>query len=352
MAWTCALTGKSELTFQEAVESEAAAQSSLGSVSPGLQRAMLFLTGTIATTKFNDICHFLWSYTSCRYFVNEEVEVMHHNEKKMAKIVKVFPPGRTTWESLSDVCFGADPSGFKYDVMSTSGSKKPFRMACPADRISRPKGNLTKDRVKLFMKQHVNTSKRQTITTVKESSIQAMKLDKLKWEDVFAGPLPSLDPDDESLPTRIRNKHRVSAAAASQSPEKGDRRKQSGGSEKKSGKPGPKPQDPEEKKQRLEEQRKRQAEKKRMDRQKVREEKLKHAKQQAEWSRKRDDLECDDLKPLPSGFPIQCLIPNALFGDSIAIMEFYHNFDEFFDLKEIFPHGFTFDLLQRISTLR
>ena len=347
MAWTCALTGKSELTFQEAVDSEAAAQSSLQTVSPGLQRAMLFIAGYITattTTKFNDICHFLWAYTSCRFFVNEEVEVMHHNEKKMAKIVKVVPPSRATWESLSDVCFGADPSGFKYDVMSSSQSKKPFRMICPADRISRPKGNLTKDRVKLFMKQHSDTYKRQTITELKEQSVKSYKLDRLKWEEVFAGPLPSLDPEDESLPTRIRNKHRVSASLAADKP---DRRKQSFGSEKKT-KPGPKPHGPEEKKLRLEEQRKRQLEKKRLAREKAREEKLKHAKLQAEWSRKREDLECDDLKPLPSGFPVHCSIPNALFGDAVTIMEFYHNFDEFFDLKEIFPHGFTFDLLQRI----
>lgn len=337
------MTGRTDLTFQEAVESEAAAQSSLESVSVGLQRAMLYLTQVIDTTKFNDICHFLWAYTSSRYFVDEEVEVMHHNEKKKAKIVKVIPPHASGWDSLPLVNFGMDASSFKYDVKSVSGRKE-FRMICPADRVIRPKGNLTKDRVKLFMKQHVNTFKRGAITEVKEESVTALKLDQIQWQDVFAGPTPCLDPEDESLPTRIRQKHRGSSGPSA---EKMDRRKQNLSPDKRS-KPGPKGQTPEEKKLRLEEQRKRQNEKKKRDREKAREAKLKEAKQQAEWSRKRDDLECDDLKPLPSGIPVQCDIPNPLFGDALMVMEFYHNFDEFFDLKEIFPHGFTFDLLQKV----
>ena len=66
-----------------------------------------------------------------------------------------------------------------------------------------------------------------------------------------------------------------------------------------------------------------------------------------EWSKIRDDLECDDLKDLPTPTPIQCAIPNAIFGDFMMVLEFFLCFGEELQLKDAFPGGLTFELLER-----
>ena len=45
--------------------------------------------------------------------------------------------------------------------------------------------------------------------------------------------------------------------------------------------------------------------------------------------------------------PVQCHIPNALFGDFLMILEFFHCFGEELQLKDAFPGGLTFELLER-----
>ena len=58
-------------------------------------------------------------------------------------------------------------------------------------------------------------------------------------------------------------------------------------------------------------------------------------------------MECDDLKELPLPSPIQCAIPNGLFGDFVMVLEFFLCFGEELQLKDAFPGGLTFELLER-----
>ena len=66
-----------------------------------------------------------------------------------------------------------------------------------------------------------------------------------------------------------------------------------------------------------------------------------------EWSKIRDDLELDDLKDLPAPIPVQCAIPNGFFGDFMMVLEFFLAFGEELQLKDAFPGGLTFELLER-----
>jgi len=58
-------------------------------------------------------------------------------------------------------------------------------------------------------------------------------------------------------------------------------------------------------------------------------------------------LECDDLKDLPQPTPVQCAIPNGIFGDFMMVLEFFLAFGEELQLKDAFPAGLTFELLER-----
>ncbi|ROT85040.1 Bromodomain adjacent to zinc finger domain protein 1A [Penaeus vannamei] len=65
-----------------------------------------------------------------------------------------------------------------------------------------------------------------------------------------------------------------------------------------------------------------------------------------DWKRMRDDLDCDDHKDLPTPTPIQCRIPDELFSDFIMVLEFVNVFAELLELKDVYPQGITFDMLE------
>lgn len=343
LVWSCSITKKNNLTFKEAIESEAQALALIDSFSPGLQKALIYLTHEVIQidSHFNDICYFLWSFAYSRYFIGEDVEVQLGIEgSQKAQVARVIPPSENVIKSLDhDVCFGVDPNLFKYAVI-VEGSNG--QIVVTADKISRPGQNITKSKVILFIKQHVQTSKRLKETRVLDSSIDKFEIADLDWTDVFAGPTPNFDSNDPSLPTNMRK----------QSKQAKERKKYS--SPKELGmikpKPGPKPMTAEERKARQEA-------REMLKKAKIeakREEKLRQKRMLVqdlqERKRKRDDLECDDLEPLPLGVPIVSSIPNEYIGDLITFCEFFNNFEKFFDLKDEFPKGLSFSGIEAALT--
>jgi bromodomain adjacent to zinc finger domain protein 1A len=70
----------------------------------------------------------------------------------------------------------------------------------------------------------------------------------------------------------------------------------------------------------------------------------------ADWKRPREDLECEDLKSMPKPKPVYSRIPNHLFGDFLSLLEFFSSFQELMEVKDSFPNGITYDVLE--SALR
>merc|ERR1711936_645423 len=67
----------------------------------------------------------------------------------------------------------------------------------------------------------------------------------------------------------------------------------------------------------------------------------------AEYKKPREDLECDDLKELPKTLPVHCKIPNHLFGDTLALLEFFHGFSNILEVKDSFSGGISFHDLEK-----
>lgn len=342
MVWSCSITKKSNLTFKEAIESEAQALALIDSFSPGLQRALIYLTHEVIQidSHFNDICYFLWSFAYNRYFIGEEVEVQLGVEgSRKAKVIRVIPPSEALIKTLDhDVCFGVDPNLFKYAVI-VDGSHG--QIVVTADKISRPGQNITKSKVNLFIKQHVVTSKRLKETRVLDASIEKFLILDLDWTDVFAGPTPNFDSEDPSLPTNMRKQTNKERKKYSSPKELGMV---------KSTRPGPKPMTPEERKARQEAREMLQKAKKMAKKEEKQRQKQMLVQDLQERKKKRDDLECDDLKPLPPGIPILSTIPNEYIGDLIMFCEFFNNFQNFFDLKDEFPKGLSFKGIETALT--
>jgi hypothetical protein len=82
------------------------------------------------------------------------------------------------------------------------------------------------------------------------------------------------------------------------------------------------------------------------ERVRLREEKNKQKEYLKELKKPKEDTECEDLAPLPEPTPIKSKITQEMFGDAIMILEFLNHFGDLFNLKDDFPNGFNFDLLE------
>ncbi|CAB0031229.1 unnamed protein product [Trichogramma brassicae] len=65
------------------------------------------------------------------------------------------------------------------------------------------------------------------------------------------------------------------------------------------------------------------------------------------WNKPREDLECEDLKPLPSATPIKSELYNEKFGEFAMILEFLEFFREEIEVKAYFHNGVTLDILEK-----
>lgn len=66
-----------------------------------------------------------------------------------------------------------------------------------------------------------------------------------------------------------------------------------------------------------------------------------------QWNKPREDLECEDLSPIPEPTVIKCNIPNEKFGDFAMISEFLEFFNEELEVSVYFPGGFNLELLEK-----
>lgn len=66
-----------------------------------------------------------------------------------------------------------------------------------------------------------------------------------------------------------------------------------------------------------------------------------------QWNKPREDLECEDLSPIPEPTVIKCNIPNENFGDFAMISEFLEFFNEELEVSVYFSGGFNLELLEK-----
>lgn len=81
MVWTCSMTGKSNLTYQEAVESEENARKSLQEFPVELKIPILFLATKTKRTSFGEMAEDVFIYAKDRYFIGENLETSFTGNK-------------------------------------------------------------------------------------------------------------------------------------------------------------------------------------------------------------------------------------------------------------------------------
>ncbi|KAL3873559.1 hypothetical protein ACJMK2_036658 [Sinanodonta woodiana] len=386
LVWSCSITGKSGMTYQEAVECEQKALKQLASLPDYLQKPILYLATLTHRGRLVDMNDDVFMFTKDRYFVGETVEMTKGGVRKTCKILRVVPPPVQANGPIviddddSDDSAGSKnaclkPDQVQYAVME-KGKSASFTVNSKA--LCRKKGLYTRDKSKLFLKQHCETIF--GVWTVKADTKKKLGIDQVKFEDFFVGPPPKFEVAQikkRTSSSKLTATHTISELTSQEPKPRKDKDKQKKETAVKEPVPNPaqapSPQPPklspeeksalkekikqekmEEKMRKREELRKKIAEEKQRlkeEKAKEREKKMEEMRIQAElfheWNKPRDDMECDDLRVMPEPHPVKCRLPPECFGDALMVLEFVNCFSSVFELKESFPKGFTFEILEK-----
>ncbi|NXK27058.1 BAZ1A protein, partial [Arenaria interpres] len=410
LVWSCAVTGKPGLTYQEALESEKKARLNLQSFPEALIIPVLYLATLTHRSRLHEICDEIFAYVKDRYFVGETVEVVRNNGARLqCKILEVIAPahhngmanghasstdGDTIVISDSDDSEThnssaqngekkaiIDPSLFKYKVQPIK--KELYEtVIVKASQLSRRKHLFSRDRLKLFLKQHCEPH--DGVIKTKATSIAKYNLAEQNFSYFFPDDPPtfifspasrrrgrppkrastSLEDEVPAKQNTQGNKSKVAREKTRFQKQKEDmqamafekaklKREKANAIEAKKKEKEDKEKKREELKKIVEEERmKKKEEKERLkiekekEREKLREEKRKYVEYLKQWSKPREDMECDDLKELPVPIPVKTRLPPEIFGDALMVLEFLYAFGELFDLQDEFPEGVTLEVLE------
>jgi len=94
--WTCAYTGRSGLTFEEALESEKKAKEQLEQFPQYLYRPLLCVAALTHRSRLIDMNDDVFLYAKDRYFVDEAVEVVISSQRLVIHLLAL-----TQYEQLS-----------------------------------------------------------------------------------------------------------------------------------------------------------------------------------------------------------------------------------------------------------
>uniref|UniRef100_A0A8C1I5M2 Bromodomain adjacent to zinc finger domain protein 1A n=1 Tax=Cyprinus carpio TaxID=7962 RepID=A0A8C1I5M2_CYPCA len=397
LVWSCAVTGKPGLTYQEALESERKARFNLQNFPNALLIPLLHLTALTHRSRLHEICDDVYAYVKERFFPGEVVDVVSRSgARQPCKILDVTPP------HPNGTVNGHVKHHIEGDsiVISDSDEEPTFMNKCHSlfllfvtyfkvslcflffsfcffspfafPSYSRKKSVFSRDRLKLLLKQHcepINGTIRLKPSTVLKYNLAEHNFSYFFPDEppVFAFSPPRKGrgrrPNDAS-PTEVCTCHGVSYAmhfilhifAVSLhglhyeekfKKEREDlieaKRKEKEDKEKKREEMK---RIVEEEKQRRKEEKERMKVEKEREREKLKEEKKKYAERLKLWSKPREDMECNDLKELPKPLPVKTRLPPELFGDALMVLEFLNAFGELFDLKDEFPDGVTLEVLE------
>uniref|UniRef100_A0A8C2CTU7 Bromodomain adjacent to zinc finger domain protein 1A n=1 Tax=Cyprinus carpio TaxID=7962 RepID=A0A8C2CTU7_CYPCA len=379
LVWSCAVTGKPGLTYQEALESERKARFNLQNFPNALLIPLLHLTALTHRSRLHEICDDVYAYVKERFFPGEVVDVVSRSgARQPCKILDVTPP------HSNGTVNGHVKHHIEGDSIVISDSDEEPTVTSPKTPTIGSKKKCTSPSSFKYRVQPVTPEDCEPLV-VKASHcffffffffffyIILFFLFFLKYnlaEHNFSYFFPDEPPVFAFSPPRKGRGRRPNDASPTEmnyveeklklmqqkeqmmamekfKKEREDlieaKRKEKEDKEKKREEMK---RIVEEEKQRRKEEKERMKVEKEREREKLKEEKKKYAERLKLWSKPREDMECNDLKELPKPLPVKTRLPPELFGDALMVLEFLNAFGELFDLKDEFPDGVTLEVLE------
>lgn len=338
LVWSCSVTGRPGLTFQDALNSEEQALETLAGFPAGLKRPLLLLASLTQRGRLADLCDDVFTFARDRYFVGEQVQVTIRGCKKSCTVTGVSTGKATSPQKKGGQPLAADK--LKYQVTDAEG--KTHQVA--ASDVCRKKNSYTRDKNRIFFRQTVEL--RDGTLKVKEATSHKYGLEQMSFAEVFTGPAPTFSASPRA------NQEGKPKKAKQTTPKKEGSPKKEVPAEKKepAAKPQPSSKMSDNEMEDLLRLKMAQMEARKEKLQRKHEEKRLYAQFLNEWNRAREDLECDDLRELPPMVALQCFLPPESFGDCLLVLEFLSLFARQLELKDYFPGGVTFEVLERALT--
>ncbi|KAM3959359.1 ATP-dependent chromatin assembly factor large subunit [Aphomia sociella] len=369
MVWTCEMTGKNNLTYAEALDSEKAARRSLKDFPMELRIPILFLAAKTKRSSFAEMSEDVFNFVRERFFVGESVEACLEGELwREAQVLSV-----TAQKQHPDSKIMLPATSYCYEVEqfdeSDSSSDGQIGTA-PHDRVRRRKGIFTRDKNRLFLKQFVEQSG--GIIGIKKAALEKYNINKVNFDQIFTGAPPdfpsskkliknSISPPASKNQIKSNSANKLNKSGKKISPDKKGRQESMDKFIKKTDKSEVKPKppiDPAAKKsaQELAEKMRRAED---QMRQRKEEEKAKKKEKTArlqaylkEWQKVKDDLELEDHKIIPKGTPVDVEgIPQKHFGDFLSVLEFVSTYADILKVKDVFHNELDLETFRKALTM-
>ncbi|XP_043462023.1 bromodomain adjacent to zinc finger domain protein 1A isoform X2 [Leptopilina heterotoma] len=368
LVWSCSTTGKSGLTYAEALESEENAERSFKEFPMELRIPILYLANRTHRTSFNEMLEDIYQYARDRYFVGEMVEASFTEDSWCdCHVLQVIAP---TEQQIKQYILenGSNPQErspnppaklFHYEVeqLDCGDSDETQTMTVEASQVRRKKQQYGRERNKIFLK-HLCEQSTNGVWVVKESILQQYGVGKVRFDTIFDGSLPDFTPRPRRIVKQsTMDKYVTSDVSKHRKFDKPNPLKKvnRGVVEKKQRKPRVNGKIKEDSKARaLEEKEKKEQERlERKERKKEEKQKqIAFAAYTKKWNTLKDDLECEDLAPLPLPVPVNCGIPNEKFGDFAMILEFLQFFYEELEVNTYFTGGLNLEILEKTMMMK
>ncbi|XP_067206376.1 bromodomain adjacent to zinc finger domain protein 1A isoform X2 [Linepithema humile] len=370
LIWSCSITGRTNMTFEEALQCEENAKRSLKEFPMELRIPILYLASKTFRSSFNEMIEDVYQFARDRYFVGEMVEASFTEDSWCnCHVLQVIIPTEQQIKaymnengSLQEHYYHPPAKLFRYEVEQLDSGDTDISeiMIVEASQVRRRKQHYSRERNKIFLRQlcEQNSS---GIWIVKENVLEKYGISKVRFDTIFAGTLPdftvrvkkSVKHKQESI-----DKYLTSGVSKQKSLEKMDPLKkvnESGkvnntSAAKKYRKPRMNGKHREELKAKALEEKAKRKEERALNSEHKKEKKQKLAALAAyvrQWNKPREDLECEDLCLIPEPTVIKCSIPNEKFGDFAMISEFLQFFNEELEVSVYFPGGFNLELLEK-----
>lgn len=363
MVWSCEMTGKNNLTYAEALDSEKHARRSLKDFPMELRVPILFLATKTMRSSFAEMSEDVFNFVREKYFIGETVEAClegdsWHESHVLSVITPKQQPGCNTATIPS--------SSYCYEVEQFTSNSSGQIATVPHDRVRRRKGVYSRDKNRLFLKQFVQQGPG-GIITIKSAALERYNISKVNFGQLFTGSEPQFPSSKKfikaslSPPTSRGPKPGSTTKGRKPAP---DKRGQTSMDTfvKKTDKPDATART------KVNEASKKSAEAfaealrsaGEREKQKKLEEKERQKENNArlqayikEWQRVKDDLELEDHKMIPKGTPIELEgIPQAHIGDFLSVLEFVHLYAETLKAKDVFHNGLDVDMFRKALTLK
>uniref|UniRef100_A0A4Y0BHR4 PHD-type domain-containing protein n=1 Tax=Anopheles funestus TaxID=62324 RepID=A0A4Y0BHR4_ANOFN len=339
--WSCAMTGRSNLTYTDALESERSAKRSLTTIPAALTGPILLIASRTKRTGIHDMVSDVHGYAKDVYFKGEIVHTKTGVPEtiRKAQIVRVV---------MSDSPSEYNPSRLIYHVESCD-EKTPANYSVRGESIVRQKSCLSREKCKMFLQQHVERGPNKMLCIKTASLEQFVTSTGCTEEKVFYGQKPNFSVSKKLLAQKHSHKdaktETVSIEESIDSIVKENKQKVSKAVANKKAIVLKK----EERKAELAKQKLLAKEVEVIERALLLPQ---VALAQTEYSAIKEDLELTDQRVIPPAREVRPLIGEENFPDFLFILEFLNTFGDLLSIDTKFPAGVTMELLEQALLLR